>query len=238
MSKRVIILAGGVGTRLKPYTIALPKPLVPVGDYPIMEIIIRQLAHYGFDKITLTVGHLGDIIKAYFGDGRKWNIKIDYSLEEKPMNTMGPLTLINDLPENFLVMNGDVLTNLNFDHFFNYHIQQNNLFSISGYKRNIHSEFGVLEVNKKNYLDGFSEKPIINYVVSMGVYMVNKSILNYIPQNEAFGFDQLMLRLIEKNKPASVKMFNGYWQDIGRPNDYEIAIRDFKNNPSFFLSDE
>ena len=118
MSKRAIILAGGKGTRLKPYTISLPKPLVPIKDKPILEIIISQLASYGFNHITITINHMADIIKAFFNDGSKWGVKIDYSLEKKPLSTMGPLKLINDLPENFLIMNGDILTDLDFKIFY------------------------------------------------------------------------------------------------------------------------
>ena len=124
MTKRAIILAGGKGARLRPYTVVLPKPLMPVGEYPVLEIIIRQLAFHGFDHITLTVNHQAEIIKAFFGDGSKWNLKIDYSFEDKPLSTMGPLTLINDLPENFLVMNGDVITDLNFSQFYDNHVQK------------------------------------------------------------------------------------------------------------------
>nr|MQY80069.1 NTP transferase domain-containing protein [Bacteroidota bacterium] len=201
MSKYAIILAGGKGTRLKPYTVALPKALVPIGDFPILEIIIKQLAHQGFERISLTVNHQADIIKAYFGDGRKWNVKIDYSFEDKPLGTMGPLTIIPDLPDDFLVMNGDVLTNLNYHDFYEYHIQHKNLFTVSGYKRTINSEFGVLEIGKNNQLTDFKEKPLIHYNVSMGIYMGNREILKFIPRDLHFGFDQLMLKLIELDKP-------------------------------------
>ena len=118
MSKRAIILAGGKGTRLRPYTVVLPKPLMPIGEHPILEVVIRQLISYGFDHITLAVNHQAELIKAFFGDGSKWNIKIDYSLEDQPLGTMGPLKLIKDLPENFLVMNGDILTELKFSEFY------------------------------------------------------------------------------------------------------------------------
>ena len=133
MSKRAVILAGGKGTRLKPYTVSLPKPLVPIGEMPILEIIIRQLAKSGFDHITITVNHMADIIRAFFGDGSKWGVAIDYSLEDKPLSTMGPLKLIRDLPENFLVMNGDVLTDLDFGQFYDEHVRSGNIFTVSAF---------------------------------------------------------------------------------------------------------
>ena len=131
MSKRAVILAGGKGTRLKPYTVSIPKPLVPLDETPILEIIIQQLKKSGFDHLTLAVNHMSEIIKDFCKDGSKWSIKIDYSLEEKPLSTMGPLKLINDLPENFLVMNGDILTNLDFNDFYEKHILSKSIFFIN-----------------------------------------------------------------------------------------------------------
>ena len=230
MSKRAVILAGGKGTRLKPYTISLPKPLVPVGDLPILEIIIRQLTKNGFDHITITINHMADIIRAYCGDGSKWGIKIDYSLEDKPLSTMGPLKLIKDLPENFLVMNGDVLTDLDFGTFYNEHVASQNTFTISAYSRDQKVDYGVLEVGNDNKLVNFVEKPVTRYNVSMGVYMANKKILDYIPENELYGFDHLMLDMIRLHNPATVKVHSGYWLDIGRPDDYEKACHDVEEN--------
>ena len=227
MTKRAIILAGGKGTRLKPYTISLPKPLVPVGDKPILEIIILQLRKFGFDHITITVNHMAEIIKAFFGDGSKWNIKIDYTYEEKPLSTMGPLTLINDLPKNFLVMNGDVLTDLDFGVFYDFHVSNRNKFTISSFKREEKIDYGVLNSNDSNQLTGFEEKPSYNFLVSMGVYMVNRSVVDMIPKNEFFGFDHLMSLLISKKEYSSIYKFDGYWLDIGRPDDYEKAIEKF-----------
>ncbi len=228
MSKRAIILAGGKGTRLKPYTISLPKPLVPVGDTPILEIIIKQLISHGFNHITITINHMADIIKAFFGDGSKWNIKIDYSLEDKPLSTMGPLKLIKDLPENFLIMNGDVLTDLNFSELYQYHINNKNIYTISSFIRKHKNDYGVLETNNDGYLVDFHEKPITEFNVSMGVYMASKEILHYIPGNQAYGFDHLMLDLIKRGKNAYVKTFDGYWLDIGRPDDYAKACEDIE----------
>lgn len=232
MSKRAVILAGGKGTRLKPYTISLPKPLVPVGDMPIIEIIIRKLIKYGFDHITITVNHMAEIIRAYCGDGSKWGIHIDYSLEDKPLSTMGPLKLINDLPDNFLVMNGDILTDLDLGKFYNDHVKNENIFTVSAYSREQKVDYGVLEIGNDNKLVNFIEKPTNQYNVSMGVYMANKKILNYIPENQFYGFDHLMLDLIRKHQPATVKIHSGYWLDIGRPDDYEKACNDFENKKS------
>lgn len=231
MSKRAIILAGGKGTRLKPYTISLPKSLVPIGDVPILEIIIQQLKKFGFDHITITINHFAEMIQAFFGDGKKWGVKIDYSLEEKPLSTMGPLSLINDLPDNFLIMNGDILTNIDFNTFYNDHIRRDRNFTIAAYKRLDKVEYGVLHKNEKSELIKFEEKPINEYLVSMGIYMMNKNNLKYIPKNTFFGFDHLMNTLIENNILPNIYEFDGYWLDIGRPDDYEKAISDNEKKP-------
>jgi NDP-mannose synthase len=228
MHKRAIILAGGKGARLRPYTVVLPKPLMPVGDYPVLEIIIRQLAFHGFDHITLTVNHQAEIIKAFFGDGSKWNIKIDYSFEDKPLSTMGPLKLIQDLPENFLIMNGDVLTDLDYSWFYNFHKNEDKIFSISAFSRTEVSEYGVLKTNTDNILTGFSEKPKSDITVSMGIYMAKREILNYIPADIAYGFDKLMLDLLAQDRQVKIHRHPGYWLDIGRPDDYMQAIDDLE----------
>jgi NDP-sugar pyrophosphorylase family protein len=200
---------------------------MPISEYPILEIIIRQLAKNSFNEITIAVNHQADIIKAYFGNGSKWDIDINYSLEKMPLSTMGPLRLIEDLPDNFLIMNGDILTDLNFSDLFEYHIKRKNMFTISSCKRKHKADFGVLEINNKNELISFKEKPVVEYYVSMGVYCANKEIINIIPENVEYGFDDLMVKLIELKKPAKVKPFEGYWLDIGRRDDYMKAIDEF-----------
>lgn len=228
MGKRAVLLAGGKGTRLYPYTLTMPKPLVPISDdVPIIEIIIRQLVRYGFDHITITVNHMADMIRAFCGDGSKWGIKIDYSLETKPLSTMGPLKLIKDLPENFLVMNGDVMTDLDFGAFYDAHVKDGNIFTISAYERDNKIDYGVLEMDESGRLVGFREKPVLHYHVSMGVYMMNRKCLDVIPEDTFYGFDHLMVELIARHTPAVVKTFKGYWMDIGRPEDYETARRDY-----------
>jgi NDP-mannose synthase len=226
--KRAVILAGGKGTRLKPYTISLPKPLVPIVDTPVIEIIIRQLKNNNFHHITLAVNHMSEVIKAYCGDGSKWGIKIDYSQEETPLGTMGPLKNIKDLPNTFLVLNGDIITDLNYEEFYNSHNTTNSIFTISSYSRMEEVDYGVLETSE-NMLLGFKEKPKINYEVSMGIYMVSKEVLKFIPENQAYGFDQLMLKLLKSKKKVAVQQHKDYWLDIGRPSDYMIAIDDYES---------
>lgn len=223
--KTAVILAGGKGTRLRPYTIAIPKPLVPIDDKPILDIILQQLVQQGFESIYLTVNHQAELIQAYCGDGSKYGTSITYVLEDKPLGTMGPLKRIEGLPENFLVLNGDVLSDVNYCELLQYHIDKGNYFTISSYKRIQKVDYGVLEINH-GHMTGFQEKPQLNYDVSMGIYAVSQKVLDYIPKDEYYGFDQLMLQLLQKGVKVSVKEHTGYWLDIGRPDDYQQAIED------------
>jgi NDP-sugar pyrophosphorylase family protein len=235
MSKRAVILAGGKGARLRPYTVVLPKPLMPIGEFPILEVIIRQLAHHGFSHITMAVNHQAEIIKAFFMNGEKWGVKIDYSLEDKPLGTMGPLKLIKDLPDNFLVMNGDILTDLDYADFHDAHVKQGGVFTISSYIREQLVDYGVLET-AGGRLSGLREKPRMNYEVSMGVYMMSKHMLDFIPAAE-YGFDHLMHNLVAAEQGVTVRKFTGYWLDIGRPDDYAQAIDEFESMRTRFLSE-
>jgi NDP-mannose synthase len=224
---RAVILAGGKGTRLKPYTTVIPKPLVPVGETSIIEILINQLKRSGIEEIDICLGHFSEIIMAFLGDGRKWGIKINYSLETMALGTVAPIKLIKNLPENFLVMNGDLLTDLNFRKLYDFHLQNESLLTVSTYKRTTKIDFGVIETESgSEKVIGFKEKPEYNFEVSMGVYVMNRKILDFVPGNKAFGFDDLMLTLIEKKQNISINRFDGYWLDIGRPKDYERANED------------
>lgn len=237
MTRRAIILAGGKGARLRPYTVVFPKPLMPIGEFPILEVIIRQLVKHGFDHVTLAVNHQAEIIKAFFQDGAKWGIRIDYSQEDKLLSTMGPLRLIQNLPENFLVMNGDILTDLSYSDLFDEHVSKHNIFTISSHVREQKIDYGVLEVDASGYLCSFLEKPKTKYMVSMGVYMANRRILSFIPQDQIYGFDNLMLDLMAAKQPASVREFDGYWLDIGRPDDYIQAIEEFDQMKPRFIGE-
>ncbi len=220
---RAIILAGGKGTRLRPYTVTTPKPLVPIDDKPILEIIVKQLKKYGVNHITMAVNYMADMIMAFLGDGEKYGMKIDYSLEDKPLSTIGPITLIKDLPDNFLVMNGDVLTDLNFVEFMKYHINNKNDVTVATYKRTHKVDFGVLKFGEDKRIYAFEEKPVYNFDVNMGIYAINKRVIEALPKGEKYGFDNLMIDGIKKGIKIMVYAHKGIWLDIGRPDDYEKA---------------
>jgi len=225
---RAIILAGGKGTRLRPYTTLIPKPLVPLGGkYSILEVVIMQLAGAGFTHITLAVNHLSNLIMSFFGDGSRYGVKIDYSLEEKPLSTIGPLTLIEDLPDNFLVMNGDILCNLDYRRFFNQHVNARNDVSVSAYRRQQRIDFGVLHCDADGCLCQFEEKPVYDFDVSMGIYCFNRKVIESLPRGEPYGFDNLMIDRLANKQGINIDFFTGYWLDIGRPEDYQYADEHF-----------
>ena len=235
MSKRAVILAGGKGTRLRPYTVVFPKPLMPVGDYPILEVIVRQLAFFGFDHITMAVNQQANLIKAFFGDGAPWKVRIDYSLESQPLSTIAPLKLIPDLPGNFLLLNGDILTDLDMGALLKAHVAAGRLFTIAAAERNHTIDYGVLHVNSSGTLAGFSEKPQVKYLVSMGIYAVDREALSMVPPGSKYGFDDLMRDMIAQGKPVHVQKHSGYWLDIGRPDDYRQAIDEFEQHKERLL---
>ena len=233
--RRAVILAGGRGTRLRPYTVVLPKPLMPIGDYPILEVIVRQLAQQGFARITMAVNHQANLIQAFFGDGSPWGVSIDYSLESQPLSTIAPLILIPDLPDHFLLMNGDVLTDLRFDAFLDRHASGRQLFTIAAARRTEITEYGVLHVNQAGDLSGFEEKPEKKYLVSTGVYGVSREVLSAIPPGRKYGFDDLMRDMLIAGRLVKVEVHDGYWLDIGRPDDYARAIDEFDSSREKFL---
>ncbi len=232
-----VILAGGKGRRLAPYTTVLPKPLMPIGDMPILEVVLRQLKSCGVKKVTMAVGYLAELLMAFFNNGERLGLKIDYSLEEKPLGTAGPLALIQGLNDTFIVMNGDVLTDLDYKDLIQYHKQQGGIATIATYKRTVKIDFGVIEVNKDNFLTGYVEKPTFDYRVSMGIYVFEPEVVKYIPKNQYLDFPDLVLMLLKDNKKVATYSFNGYWLDIGRHDDYERAIEEFEKNREMFLKD-
>jgi NDP-sugar pyrophosphorylase family protein len=232
---QAIILAGGKGRRLLPYTTVLPKPLMPIGDHPILMVILRQLKHYGFNRITICTGYLHELIHAYIGGSASTGLSISYTHETDPLGTIGPLRLIPNLDEDFLVMNGDILTDLDYSAFMKTHKSKNALATIATYKRDAAIDFGVLEKDNKNRIVAFREKPVYHFDVSMGVYAFSKKVLDYVPKKKSFGFDQLMYTLTKKNAEVYSYPFSGYWLDIGRPDDYARSIEEFERYKDRFL---
>jgi NDP-sugar pyrophosphorylase family protein len=232
---RAIILAGGKGTRLAPYTSVFPKPLVPIGDMPILQVIIHQLRHYGFTHVTLAVGHLATLLQAFFRDGGQYGVRIDYVIEDEPLGTAGPLVFVPDLNEAFLVMNGDVLTTLNYTELVRYHKKMGAVATVAMHRREVKIDLGVIQLDGENRIKGYIEKPLYDYNVSMGIYVFAPRVLSYIPSGEYFDFPDLVQRLLESGETILGYPYKGYWLDIGRPDDYEQAVRDFEKMRSRFL---
>ena len=235
---KAIILAGGKGTRLLPYTKVIPKPLMPIGDMPILEVLVHQVKRAGIDEITLSVGHLAGLLQAFFQDGTQMGIKINYSYEQTPLGTVGPLPLVKGLEQTFLVLNGDVLTDLEFADLIAFHRQSKAIVTIAMHKRQVKIDLGVIQLSDKQDVIGYIEKPCYDYQVSMGIYVFEPGALNFIPQNTFFDFPSLILELIKEGQKVAGYPFTGYWQDLGRPDDYERAIQDFESMRSSFLKDE
>jgi NDP-sugar pyrophosphorylase family protein len=222
---RAVILAGGKGTRLRPYTVAIPKPLVPVsGDTPILSVLLKQLKKNGFNHVTLAVSHMAEIIMAYAGDGSKWGLKIDYSIEKEQLHTIGALTIIKDLPEHFLVVNGDTLTDLHYGEFLKEHTRRGNDISVAAKKREVKIDFGVLSFDKNQLLTDFTEKPTHVAHVAMGVNCFSSSVIESLNKGEWYGFDDLMKDSLKQGRKVLVKPHDGFWIDIGRPEDYQYAV--------------
>jgi NDP-sugar pyrophosphorylase family protein len=235
MNPKVVIQAGGKGSRLYPYTKVLPKPLMPVGGMPILEVVMRQLASFGFRDLAITIGHLGEMIRLVCGDGSKWGVHIDYVAEEKPLGTMGPLQRVPGLDRPFLVMNGDLLTDLDFGHFYRWHLANKAPLSIATYMKAVNISLGVLETDSTGRVVGFQEKPTLHFPCSMGVYGMNPELLRLIPAEQPFGFDELMLRVLELGIQARSYVFDGTWMDIGRSEDFQLACETFEKEPGRFL---
>jgi len=226
---KAVVLAGGKGTRLAPYTKILPKPLMPVGDMPILEVMLRQMRRVGIQDVVLTVGHLSGLLQAFFQDGKQLGLTITYSYEDTPLGTAGPLSLVDGLEETFLVTNGDILTTLDFGTLVAYHRQMKATATIATHVRRVNIDLGVIQFNENNHLIGYIEKPTYEFRVSMGIYVFEPSVLNFIEYNQYLDFPDLVLRLIAAGEPVVGYPFDGYWQDLGRPDDYERAVQEFES---------
>ncbi|MBI3548559.1 MAG: NTP transferase domain-containing protein [Elusimicrobia bacterium] len=220
---QAVILAGGKGTRLRPYTASLPKPLVPVGDFPIIEIILRQLRHQGFRDVIISTGHLAGLIEAYCGGGARWKLKIRYVREEKPLSTAGALKLIRGLAPDFLAINGDILTTLDYARMFERHKKSGAMATIGVCERKTFVDFGVIDVDRAGLVTRYTEKPAYQYLVSMGVNAFDRKALGHIRTGEALGIPDLIERIRDAGQPVYGFRNSAQWLDIGRPEDYQTA---------------
>ena len=234
---KAIILAGGKGTRLAPYTKVLPKPLMPIGEMPILEILLRQIRRAGIHEVVITVGHLAGLMQAFFQDGRQLGMQIGYSFEDQPLGTAGPLSLVPGLDGTFLVANGDVLTSLDLRDLIAHHRASGAAATIATHQRKVHIDLGVIQFNGSDEIIGYIEKPTYEFRVSMGMYLFEPRVLGYIPYNQYLDFPDLVLRLIEAGERVVGYPFDGYWQDLGRPDDYEQAVQEFESVRGIILGE-
>jgi len=234
-----VILAGGKGTRLAPYTSVLPKPLMPIGDRAILEIVIERLGSFGCRDITLCVGYLSHLIQAVFDQGSRHGVNITYVREEAPLGTAGPLRLVGELEDTFLVLNGDVLTNLDLVALRDHHKESGALLTIAVHQRQTKIDYGVIRLTKDDNsgltrVSGYEEKPSLEWLVSMGIYVMEKEIVDFIPSDKPFDFPDLVQALLQADEIVGAYPYDGFWLDIGRHDDYEQAISIWESDSSFF----
>lgn len=234
---RAVILAGGRGTRLAPYTTVIPKPLLPVGDMPILEIVVRQLVHAGALRITLTLGYQSTYFRAYLAQHKALRrlVKIDCVEEEKPTGTAGSLCSVPDLNDTFLVMNGDILTNLDYRELLAFHDAEKASLTIATHRKPVRIDLGVLETDAAGCVLNYIEKPTMDYAVSMGIYVYDPHVLEFIVPGEYLDFPSLVLRLLQAGKKVMSYRNNASWLDLGRHEDFLKATDLFKERSHEFL---
>jgi NDP-sugar pyrophosphorylase family protein len=233
---KAVLLAGGRGSRLRPYTALIPKPLMPIGDHTVVEILLRQLARAGVCDVLMCVGHQAALIEAVVGAGDRYGLRIAYRREETPLGTVGPLAVhAADLPDRFLVMNGDVLCDLDFAAFHRAGEASGAPLTVAVCERASKIDLGVLDLDAAGRVVGFREKPTFTFWVSMGVYSMSREVLRYIPAGAPFGFDQLMHALLAAGVPIGTYPFRGHWLDIGRSDDFADAQAEFEQHRERYL---
>lgn len=232
-----VILAGGKGTRLRPFTMTIPKPLLPLGDVPVLEVVIRQLAANGFSRVILTLGHMAPLFGAQFGDGSDYGLSIEYASEDEPLGTAAPLRDLTGLPENFIVMNGDLLTDISYAKLFEDHVRQNAAATIGTVSRRETIDYGLIEMADDGTFLDYKEKPVVSRYVSMGINVLNRRALHAIPPTGRFDMPELMLALHTAREKVHCFRTDCYWQDMGRFDDYTRASEDFVRDPQRFLPD-
>jgi NDP-sugar pyrophosphorylase family protein len=231
---RAVILAGGKGTRLHPYTLVLPKPLMPIGDLAILEIVLLQLASRGFTRVTMAVGYLAELIRAVVGDGRRYGLAIDYSHEAEPLGTAGPIGLIPDLSGTFLVMNGDILSDIDAADLVARHRAAGAACTMAVFRKDVKIDLGVLDIDGERVV-GYTEKPTLSYSVSSGIYAFDARALAHLPRGRRFDLPDLVRALIAASEPVAAYRFDGTWLDMGTPVDYARATELFLSRREQFL---
>lgn len=234
---KAIIMAGGRGKRLAPYTTVIPKPLLPVGDTPILEIVLRQLKSCGIQEFVICVGYLGALLEAYFGKGEKWDVKISYVYEESPLGTAGPLASIPNLNDSFLVMNGDILSTIDYKKMIEFHKKHGQLATIGVAQKDVKIDLGVLDIAADKTLAAYTEKPTLHYSVSMGVYIFQPGIKEFIAPSKKMDMPDLIVKLKNEGKKVFAFESDCKWLDMGTPDDYATAVEAFDRDRSLYLKD-
>jgi NDP-sugar pyrophosphorylase family protein len=232
----VALLAGGRGTRLRPLTTVFPKPLVPLGEKPVLEILLRQLAAHQFRRIILSTGHLSELLMAVVGNGAKYGVDVTYCHEERPLGTAGPLALLRDrLTDPFMVMNGDLLTTLSFTGLLDFHRRENADATVAVFRREVKIDFGLIDSDESGRFARYREKPTYEFEVSMGVYAMSRSILGHVPDGEKLDMPDLISAIHTAGGRVACYREDCYWLDIGRMDDYAKAQEQFEQNAEMFL---
>jgi len=234
-NKTAVILAGGLGSRLRPYTLTIPKPLLPLNGIPIIHIVIRQLASCGFTRVIISLGYMSEMVKFVIDDGSKWGVQIEYLVEDEPLGTAGSLFLIKDPPPSFLVLNGDLLTTFQFDDLVAALNEDDNaVAAVALHRRDVRIDYGVVKIDSNKNIVGYEEKPVLEYQVSMGIYALKNTVLRFLDGTYK-DMPTLLLELIQAGHSVIAFETESYWQDIGRLDDFNQAEKDFESDPKKFL---
>lgn len=234
---RAVILAGGRGTRLRPLTTVFPKPLVPLGDKPVLEILLRRLSNLGFRNVTLCTGYLHELIMAVVGDGSQYGLRVAYSHEQEQLGTAAPLAAVEDLTDPFIVMNGDLLTTLDFRNQLRYHHDTDADITVGVFRRDVKIDLGVVESDDEGRFHDFREKPVYHFEVSMGVNVLTQSVMRFIERGKYLDMPDLILRVHNAGGHVRCYRENCFWLDIGRMEDYATAQEQYEQNAAMFLGD-
>lgn len=236
---KTIILAGGKGVQPAPYAYILPKPLMPIDGMPILEILIRQLSHAGITDVTLTVSRLSQLFEAFFLNGEKWGVNLQYNLENEPLGTAGSLSLIEDVGDKaFFVVNGDVLTDLNFQDMMSFHRRGGGIATLAVCQRRVRVDLGIVRINGAGQVIDYQEKPDFEYTATMGINILEPKVMEYVPANQYLDFPDLVLKLVASGEKVVVYHHPGYWMDLGSPLDYQQAVKDFERMRNVFLKEK